>query len=106
MKSHTGLTAAALLALLVTALPGVPASAAPSDRTTLHGSAPAWANAHNYAGAADPAAPVGFRVYLGWSNAAGAAALARAVSDPHSASYGQYLTPAQFRQQFQHVQAR
>jgi subtilase family serine protease len=39
-------------------------------------------------------------VYLGWRNPAGAEALARAVSDPHSRSYHHYLTPAQFRQQF------
>ena len=106
MKSHTGLTAAALLALLVTALPGVPASAAPPDRTTLPGSAPTWANAHNFAGAANPADNIGFRVYLGWNNPAGAEGLARAVSDPHSASYGQYVTPAQFRQQFAPSQAQ
>ena len=39
-------------------------------------------------------------MYLGWTNPADAEALARAVSDPHSQSYHQYLTPEQFRQQF------
>ena len=39
-------------------------------------------------------------MYLGWTNPADAEALARAVSDPHSLSYHQYLTPEQFRQQF------
>ena len=48
---------------------------------------------------------MGFRVYLGWSDPAGADALARAVSDPLSAQYGQYLTPVQFRQQFAPSQA-
>jgi subtilase family serine protease len=72
--------------------------ASSSDRSTLHGSAPPWANSQNQAGNADPAGPVGFRVYLGWRD--GAAAAAKAVSDPHSSSYGQYLTPAQFRQAF------
>jgi subtilase family serine protease len=43
---------------------------------------------------------VGFRVYLGWIDPNGAAALAKAVSDPHSSSYGQYLTPNQFRSRF------
>ena len=38
-------------------------------------------------------AAVGFRAYLGWTDAAGAIALAKAVSDPHSVSSGRYLTP-------------
>src|SRR5512146_1562597 len=76
------------------------AQAAPADRTVLHGSAPSWANSANYSGAADPNAGVGFRLYLGWTDPAGAVAFARSVSDPASPSYGQYLTPNQFRQQF------
>src|SRR6266498_1649709 len=84
---------------IVAMLPGA-AWAAPSTRSTLHGSAPAWANSNNYVGAADPNAYVGFRVYLGWQNATAAEALARAVSDPDSAQYGQYLTSQQFRRQF------
>jgi subtilase family serine protease len=43
---------------------------------------------------------VGFRVYLGWIDPDGAAALAKSVSDPHSSSYGHYLTPNQFRSRF------
>ncbi|MEY2538126.1 MAG: hypothetical protein QOG67_1866 [Verrucomicrobiota bacterium] len=78
----------------------VTAVQAQSGKTTLHGSAPSWARAKNYKGAADPNASVGFRVYLGWNNSTAAEALARAVSDPHSSTYRQYLTPAQFRQQF------
>jgi subtilase family serine protease len=84
---------------ITTALPGA-AMAAQSPRTTLDGSAPAWANSNNYAGAADPNGYVGFRVYLGWKNAEAAEGLARAVSDPHSSKYGQYLTPQQFRREF------
>ncbi len=88
-----------LVVLLMTAT--LPSSAAFAAGTTpLHGSAPAWANSANFAGAADPNGDVGFRVYLGWNNAAAAEALARAVSDPNSPSYAQYLTPQQFRQQF------
>ena len=69
-------------------------------RTTLNGSAPTWANSKNYKSPADPASYVGFRVYLGWSNPSKVEALAQAVSDPKSSSYGQYLTPSQFHQQF------
>ena len=98
----------AVLALfaLVASLPVATVSAAPGGRSVLKGSAPAWANAKNYAGAADPAEGVDFRVYLDWQNQAGAEAIARAVSDPRSAKYGQYLTAAQFRQQFSPAQAQ
>ena len=95
----------AALALLLSMFMAVSAGAA-SNRTTLHGSAPAWANAKNYRGAADATAGIGFRIYLGWNNPSAAEALAQAVSDPHSASYGHYLTPAQFRQQFAPLQAQ
>ncbi len=91
-----GLAAAAFALSLVVS----PAAAAPSTRATLAGSVPSWATSAAFKGAADPSAVVGFRVYLGWTNEAGAQALARAVSDPRSASYGHYLTPAQFRAQF------
>ena len=76
------------------------AQAGNSSRSTLVGSAPTWANNSNYQGTADPTSYVGFRVYLAWNNPSAVEALAQAVSDPHSPSYGQYLTSAQFRQQF------
>ncbi len=49
---------------------------------------------------------MGFRVYLGWNDPAAVASLAAAVSDPSSASYRKFLTPAQFRQQFAPSQAQ
>jgi subtilase family serine protease len=76
------------------------AAANPAGRTVLAGSKPSWANSANHVSAADPNSSMGFRVYLGWTNPAGAEALARSVSDPRSSSYRHYLTPAQFRQQF------
>jgi subtilase family serine protease len=77
------------------------ALAAPSPRSTLKRSKPSWATSKNYAGSANAKTQLGFRVYLGWNNASGAEALARAVSDPkNKQSYRHYLTPAQFRQQF------
>ena len=87
-------------ALLVSTLATSNVSAAPSGRATLAGSVPPWATAASFKTAADPTANVGFRVYLGWQNEGAANALAQAVSDPHSSSYGHYLTPAQFRQRF------
>ncbi len=87
-------------ALLLSTLAAGSVSAAPAGRAALAGSVPSWATASALKGAADPSGSVGFRVYLGWTNEAGAQALARAVSDPHSPSYGKYVTPAQFRAQF------
>ncbi len=91
--------------LLVTSFAASTVSAAPSGRAALSGSVPPWATAATFKQAADTTASVGFRVYFGWSSPQGAAAIAAAVSDPHSASYGHYLTPAQFRQQFAPSQA-
>src|SRR5262249_39201500 len=82
------------------AMSSASAAAASSDRTTLPGSTPSWAKSNNLKSVADTTTAVGFRVYLGWTDPDGAAALAKAVSDPRSSSYGQYLTPNQFRSRF------
>src|SRR5258708_22189488 len=79
---------------------------AASGKAVLAGSIPAWANSKNLVGTADPVGDVGFRVYLGWNDPAAVASLAAAVSDPSSASYRNFLTPAQFRQQFAPSQAQ
>ena len=74
--------------------------AAPASTTVLTGSTPSWAKNQNPIGSTDPTTDVGFRVYLGWTDSGGAAALAATVSDPKSPSYRHYLTPTQFRKQF------
>jgi subtilase family serine protease len=104
LSKRTRLWAIVVVVALVGA--AVPALAAASGRTTLKGSIPSWANAKNYQGAADTSADIGFRVYLGWNNESAVQSLAQAVSDPHSSSYGQYLTSAQFRQRFAPSQAQ
>jgi subtilase family serine protease len=81
-------------------------SAASQAQTKLPGSVPPWANAKSYVAAANPSDTIGFRVYLAWNNASAVEALAQAVSNPASSSYGSYLTPAQFRQQFAPSQAQ
>jgi subtilase family serine protease len=81
-------------------------AAAAQAQTKLPGSVPAWANARNYVAAANPSDDIGFRVYLVWNNPSAVEALAEAVSDPASSSYRNYLTPAQFRQQFAPSQAQ
>ncbi|MDX6238095.1 MAG: hypothetical protein QOG10_2910 [Kribbellaceae bacterium] len=84
---------------------GESSSAAPSSRHRLAGSVPNWATAPSKVGEAPGSGNVGFRVYLGWRNSAGAESLATAVSTPGSAQYGRFLTPAEFRAHFAPSQA-
>lgn len=83
----------------------LPAGAAASGRSTLAGSQPAWANAQALKSAAPTTDYVNIRVNLGWRDEAAAQQLALAVSTPGSSSYHQYLTAAQFRQQFAPAQS-
>jgi subtilase family serine protease len=109
LRSRKGLIAVvALVALVAAVVVGSSAfsARASSARSVLRGSAPAWANAQDYRGAADATQSIGFRLYLGWNNGSAAEQLAAAVSDPHNALYGHYLTPQQFRQQFSPSQAQ
>jgi subtilase family serine protease len=94
---RTSLLSAFVLLLLAL---GTNAALAASDRSTIAGTVPAWANASNFVGAANASTQIGFRVYLGWQNEAGLAAFIQSASDPRSAAYGQFLTPAQFRSQY------
>ena len=87
-----------VVAVTILALAGVAGAASP--KAALAGSAPTWAKAANFKSATSNTEQIGFRVYLNWRDVAGAEALAQAVSDPASPSYGHYLTPAQFRQRF------
>jgi len=92
--------------LLVLVLAASAVSVAAQARTKLPGSVPVWANATNHVAAANPSEDIGFRVYLGWNDPSAVQALAQAVSDPTSANYKNFLTPAQFRQQFAPSQAQ
>jgi subtilase family serine protease len=85
----------ALAVLLVTS-----AGAAPGRSARVRGSVPPWAEAAALQAPADGSAVVGFHVYLGWRHGASVTALAKAVSDPSSARYGRYLSPARFRARF------
>jgi len=93
-----GLVAAAALPLVASALAlgTQSASADPSaGRQLLSGTKPQWATAQADKGATADSAKVTVRVYLAGKDAKGLAAYAKAVSDPNSALYGRYLTPAQ-----------
>ena len=89
----TGVTAA--LAVLVS-----PAMATTSRRVALRDSQSLAAARTPSVGSVAGSSTVGFQVDLRLSDAAGAAAMAKAVSTPGSALYGRYLSPAQWEQRF------
>jgi len=72
------------------------ASAAPNARYPLNGSTPRWLHQAQDLGTSSTAGQVNFGVLLGMRDQAGAAATLQAISDPTSASYGQWLSNATF----------
>ncbi|WP_328365869.1 S53 family peptidase [Streptomyces sp. NBC_00445] len=94
---------AATLPMLAGALAfGIPAAHAADNpgRDLLAGTKPAWATTKADKGAAPDSSAVTARVYLAGRDATGLAAYAKAVSDPHSASYGKYLSADQAQSRF------
>ena len=83
-----------LLAAGITAAIGRPLT------VRVAGTRPSWARPANLVRKVSPNARVDFLAFLGWRDPAGVAAVAHAVSDPGSASYGRYLTAAAFRARF------
>ncbi|MER5380490.1 S53 family peptidase [Streptomyces sp. NPDC002688] len=101
--ARAGVSMAATLPLLAGALAlGIPAAHAADgpSRDTLAGTRPAWATAKADKGAASDSSQVSARVYLAGRDAKGLAAYARSVSDPHSASYGKYLSAKKAQARF------
>ncbi len=95
-------SALASLGLGVGLLTGAPAALAATRAPSpaiVQGSSPA-ARPANLAGATPSTTPIDFDVGLKLSDPAGAVALEQAVSEPTSASYRQYLTPAQWESRF------
>jgi hypothetical protein len=91
------------------ALVAASASASPAQADTQHHNStnkvltdthPAWATADKERGAVPASQQISTRVYLAGQDPAGLAAAARSVSDPNSAGYRQYLTPAQIKARF------
>jgi subtilase family serine protease len=70
------------------------------SRTTLLGSRPAWVPHVARTAIVPSSQHVDARVWLAPNNSAQLTSLAQAVSDPSSAQYRQYLTPAQYDAQF------
>ena len=71
-------------------------SAPSGGRTTIAGSTPSWAQTAPAVGAPSASTRISFNVVLPLRDAAGAAQVAAAVSDPKSSSYGHYLSAASF----------
>ena len=101
-RRRAGIALAATLPLLAAAVAaGAQAQAAtPHGRAALAGSKPAWAKPSADRGATAPSTAVTAKVYLAGRDLAGQTALAEAVSNPESASYGHYLTPQQVQERF------
>ena len=99
-RIRTIATSGALVALCAGAVAAASPSQAP-PRSSIPHSHPAWASAAKRVSAAPvTTGTVSARVYLAGQDPAGLAAYAQAVSAPGSASYGQYLTPAQVQDRF------
>jgi subtilase family serine protease len=88
-----GVAGAALLTAALTTNVGAVSAGGTS---ALAGSRPAWASSARDLGAVSNSQAVDFQVVLNLRNAAAAAREVEAVSTPGSASYGHYLTDAQF----------
>jgi subtilase family serine protease len=78
----------------------VPAAASAASSASLPNSHPSWATPANKVASTTPDSPIQFSVYLKMRDQAGAQAVAAAVSNPASSSYGHYLSPAQVRAQY------
>lgn len=83
----------------------LPAAAADGP-SAIPQSHPQWATPQSKVADVAASSSITFRVYLKTRNEAGAEALAQAVSDPTSAAYGRYLSPAQVKTQFAPTQSQ
>ena len=84
---------------LLLAVPSQASGPAPAAKT-IAGSHPDWATASADAGTVPSSTEVTGTVYLAGQDPAGLTAYATAVSDPASAGYGKFLTPAQYKARF------
>jgi len=100
------IAAAVLTPIAALSLVSIGHADAASQRHALTGVKPSWATASARSGSASKSSTLSGRVGLTFNNAAEARALATAVSDPKSASYGHYLTSAQFDARFRPTDAQ
>ena len=69
-------------------------------RVAIKGTQPAWANPATEKAAVPASQPISTRIYLAGQNSDQLAALAQSISEPGSANYHKYLTPAQVQSEF------
>lgn len=97
------MVAAASLALvsgsLILAMPSQATAPAPAAKT-IAGTHPKWAAPSADAGAVPASTEITGTVYLAGQDAKGLTTYATAVSDPKSASYGKFLSPAAYQARF------
>ena len=101
LHRHRWVAGAVAGAAILSGLVSAGSAVAAPGRSAIPGTHPDWAVSR--AGHQAPAVTSGavnLRVYLAGQDPAGLAAYATAVSDPTSASYGNYLTPAQAQARF------
>jgi subtilase family serine protease len=94
-----GLVAGSLM-LAVPSQAAAQASGHDATAKTIADSHPSWATPAADAGAVPSSAELTATVYLAGRDAAGLTAYATAVSDPNSASYGKFLSPAAYKARF------
>ncbi|HVE99411.1 MAG TPA: protease pro-enzyme activation domain-containing protein [Mycobacteriales bacterium] len=98
MRRRTA-AAAGLVALAAVAAPAGAARVAP-HRVALPGVVPAWASPNARVGSVPASDVVAVQVGLPWRDPAAVRRLVAAVSEPTSASYLDYISPAEFRARF------
>jgi subtilase family serine protease len=94
-RAAAGLLVASATAVALAMAPGA-ASASPTARHPLDGSLPRWLPQAQNLGSTSSSQQVSFGVLLSMRDQAGAAATLKAISDPSSSSYGQWLSNAAF----------
>ncbi|MEO6886347.1 MAG: protease pro-enzyme activation domain-containing protein, partial [Jatrophihabitantaceae bacterium] len=96
----SGLVAVGTACAITAVAPQASAAPATPGRHTLPGSTPQWLHQARDVGSTAQSSTVHFGVLLNMRNADRASAQIQALSDPHSASYGDWLSNAQFNAQY------
>src|SRR6188508_2307542 len=94
------LLALAIGVLTCAAMLGATSAVGASGRSYLDGTKPSWTAKAPKAGNVSALQQVSAKVWLAPRNAAQLTALAKAVSDPNSSQYGQFISQAQYAAQY------
>jgi subtilase family serine protease len=89
-----------ILGGVIGAVAALTATAATPATTTVTGNVASWVKSAKLTGTAPASKSVTIAVHMALTNAASLKRLVAEVSDPRTATYGRYLTPAQFAERF------